>query len=990
MPLIRLGTSPLGGGQLPQHPLTVARLPLQFGTTRLGKSLNKFRGTIQLGRYMLGGGGFVPPDPRNAYMLWSAGTNVTFLPQVNGVTEQFTSKLNNEPQPKTKLGLSFTLGYGGIVSYLGQSDSPTFDGATDVAIDATKFTNLVGNGWFQFIIAPSLTGTTPLGPVTRIDIRVPAYEYLSGVNRLAPPGLYYSPFNVRHLTGGISPYALNLNRLTMSGIMASWTWHVPVVAQYARINVINLVSSQTALSAFSNTLTGTTPSGTVTFRQSGMSQSLFSYKIIPAIYLISGSINIAAMTMDGATNVAYNAQFVSVSGVQMDGTFNWTLNAIKSFAGDFQCDGATDVAYTAQRLVYGDWACDGATDVSITTYGVFDTSMLMEGVTDVSIEPFRIGYGPWNGDGTTDVSVDVYQIFAGNLTMDGSTAVAIDSRQIYTSTNNFTMDGNTAFALTARQSFAANLTMDGTCNVVVAQTVSILSGNITMDGSASQTLDTVADFFVQITADGTTDVTINAAFNPIVQIVATGVGDMFFLGALYAFPGFNADGRTDVGYTARLNAVAEINIVTGIKTDVEITPLRIVNVFLNMDGSASVFLQVSQDQFGEVIIDQINQEMSALGSFIFTDGSVYPTANSTATFNGRHIPLGPDYIWGIIEKDTGYGSPNFVPLSVGSFTASGKSALNTSGPNELGYHKHKYAFGFSRPTAAFYDKRTRDFTREEWVRFNFFVDSAVDFSQISSSTGFTSSGISGVGGSGVVGRDIEKYVTFSVLTHGIMTQANYEAIADGDPNAAMTQANYEMLWIPDSNVFNTQTVGEVLYLANLAAIQQLATEAMATSVDGQRRAAVQQLSVEMLHTIRAAGLITQTSIEGIQGEGDPNVNMTLATIEILTYAQQFFNATAVIQQAAVEQIATGDPRAVINAVAIEEVNNGDPKARLNSEAIETVHNNDRNAAIQSIAIEELNGGQGNGAVQQIAIEYLVRPEYDPTVAALVNNPRYHI
>ena len=990
MPLIRLGNSPLGGGQLPQHPLTVAPLPLKFGTTRLGSSTKKLRGTIQLGRYMFGGGGFTPPDPRNAYTFWSTGTSVSILPQVNGITEQFTSKLNNQPAPLTKLGFSFTLGHGGIVSYLGQSDSPEFDGSVDVAITATKFTNLAGNGWFQWIISPALTGTTPSGSVSKIDTRIAPYEYVNGSNRLAEPRLYYSPFNNRHVGQALTFYGVNLNRLSDSGIMAQWTWHVPVVAQYGKINVLDRVSSQTALSAFSNTLTGTTPSGTVTFRQSGMSQSLFSYQIRPAIYLISGSILQAAMSMDGTSSVAIAGSQVAQSNITMDGTLAWVLTAVKSYAADFQCDGATNVAFSGTRIVYGDWSADGRTDMEVTTYGVFDTSMLMEGVTDVAIDSFRTVYGLINTDGTTDVAIDTFQTFAASFTMDGSTAVSFDSRVIYTSTNNFTMDGNTAFAITGRQSYAGLLTMDGTSNVVVAQTVAVFTGNIHMDGATSQTLDTVADYFNQIHIDGATNVAVGATFNPIVQIVVTGVGDMFFSGNLYAFPGFNADGRTDVAVTSRFVAEAEINIVTGIKTDVVITPERIVSVFLNMDGSAAVYLQVSQDQFGEVHFDQINQELSAIGSYIFSDGSIHPTANSTATFNGKHIPLGPDYLWGIIEKETGYGAPDYVPLSVASFTASGKSAQNLYGPNQLGFHKHKYAFGFSRPTPAFYDKRTRDFTREEWVRFNFFVDSAVDFTQISDSIGFTSTGISGVAGSGVVGRDVEKYVTFSVLTNGIMTQANYETLSDGDPNAVMTQANYEMIWIPDSNVLSTQTVGEVLYLANLAAIQQVAAEAMAGSLSAQRHGLVNQIAVEMMHTIKAAGLITQVSIEGVQGEGDPNVNVTAACMEILTFAQQFFNATAVIQQVAVERMATGDPNAAINGVALEELNNGTPNARIQSAVIEGIHNNDRNARLQQVAVEELNGGQGNGRVQQIAVELLVRPEFDPTVAGLVNNPKFHI
>lgn len=983
MPLLRLGSSPLGGGTIPQHPLTVSVPAFPYGAARLGTHVTKLRGTIQLGRYVFGGGGFAPPDPRNAYFFWSTGTTVAILPAVNGIAEQFTSMLADD-FPLAKIGINFTLGHGGVVTYLGQTGDLTMDGTHDLAITATSYTNLVGTGWFQFNLAPLLTGTSPSASVGKIDYRVPAYEYANGTNRFSDPGLYHSPYNGRHIAYLRNQTVINIFR--NYNIMPQWTWKVPVVAQYARINVLNTVTSQTALSAFSNTLTGTTPAGTVTFRQSGMSQSLFAYRVRPAIYLISGSILAADMNMDGTSSVAINGTQVAQSGIIMDGTFSWTLNAIKSYAADLTMDGATNVAISADKISYGPWNADGTTDVEITTYGVFDISMLFEAAATMDISADRIGFGPWNGDGATDCQISVYQIQAGNLTMDGVTDVSIDARQIYAD-NTFTMDGRTNVAITAYQAYALNLTMDGTCNVVVANTVSILSGTFTCDGTASQTLDTVADFFVEIRADGATNLTQTYAFYPIIQIVITPVGDMFVLGEIAAKAGFNADGATNVAVTARLNAVGEMNLITGIRTDVTVGASKIVYASMNMDGVANVYFQVAQDQFGEGTISQVDQTLTALGTFIL-DGAATITSSSTVTApNSRLYPSAPDYIWGVIED----GVDEFTQISSQSFTASGKSAVSGSGPSALGYFKHKNAYGFTRTMLQYYPHKQRDNTRYELVRIDLNVANAIDFTQILDTVGFTASGISAIGGNGIVGRDIEARAIFSAVTNVVLTQTNYEAISDGNARVAMTQCVFEMLWIPDPVANMTQLAAEILYLANLAAVNQTAVEALAGSSSDQRHAITQQVAVEMLHPIKARSMITQVAIEGAQQSNpDPPVNVTEVTLEILTYAQQFFNATAIDQQVAVEGLATGNPKVAINHTAVEILNTGDPKARVQQVAVETVHNNENKVRVQQVAVEEVNNSTTTGgATHQIAIEMLVRPEYDPTVAGLVNNPKFH-
>lgn len=999
MPLIRLGSSPLGGGLLPQE-LTVSVPPFKFGTTRLGTSTSKFRSTIQLGRYVFGGGGFTPPDPRNASIFWSTGTTMTILAQKNGVTEQFTSREGipgigslgfNRPLPK--LGLSFTLGYGGVIVFTGQqTDSPEFDGHTDFAITATKLTGIVGNGWFQWNLNPTpLTGTTPSGTVSKIDIRVAPYEYLDGVDWLASPYLYYSPYNVRHINTTaslLSADAFPQNRLTTYvGAMPQWVFHVPVIAQYTKINVQDTISIQLGLSPFSSTsLTGTTPSGTVTFNSSEMIFS--SYKVRPAIYLVSGSINVAAINMDGTSTVSILASQISHSNINMNGVGSWVMNASKSWAGTVNMDGHTNVSIVPNRLKFSGFEADGITDFRITDTAELQFGFEGDGKTDFSITPFRFSNGIWSGDGKTDFALTVQVINGEFLVFDGRTNVSFTANETYTFGNTFNMDGHTAEAITARQSYAGRPIMDGSTAMVIPTTIATFSGQPRMDGHTQFTLDTVADYFIRMNMDGHTNVADHAAYIPKIQIVITGVGDSFIAGVSAYQTNLHMDGATNITTVARFNAAGFFQIFTGLQTDVHITPNKVVNVHMHMDGSCSVFVQTAADQFGEVVFDQINQLMTAVGSFIFSDGSMFPAASSNLILHGTDFTLGPDYLWGIIKNKTGFGSPDYLPVFSGTFTNTGKVARGNS-INDLGATSVKYAFGFSRQAKDLYDKKIEDNTREEWVRFNFFVSEALDNTEISNTIGFTNSGVTAIAEGGYVGFDRASYVTFSVLTHALLTQENMEVLATGNPFVRMSQFNYEMLWIPDSHCRNTQTVEEVLYLANLAAIQQMAVETI--SDGGSRNALLDQVALEMLYTIKAAVIATQATLEALQGPANPSVQSTQQVMEVLTLNQLVQFAAANIQQVAVATAHNGNPNARLIQSALENLFNNAGNSRVESTAVEALGNGNSDAVVNQVTVAEVNNSTTfAGACEQVAVEMLVRPEFDGTVGSLVNNPRYHI
>jgi hypothetical protein len=423
------------------------------------------------------------------------------------------------------------------------------------------------------------------------------------------------------------------------------------------------------------------------------------------------------------------------------------------------------------------------------------------------------------------------------------------------------------------------------------------------------------------------------------------------------------------------------------ETTVAITPFRQVNATFTCNGNTSVFISTSTDQFGTVIFLP-DSELNCVGSFIFADGVTFPAASDVSLANTNFL-LGPDYLFGIIANQTLFGSPDFASIFSGSFTMSGTTSSSAGGPNYLGCIDVEYVFGFNRSMETALNQPLEDNTRAEWDLLPLFVGEALNNTQISNSVGFTNSGIAAIGGDGVLGEEINDYVTFSILTHALLTQEVMEVLATGNPNVRVTAINYEMLWIPTSHCRNTQVVEEVLYLANLAAIQQAAIEGLGGGDGGE--ALLDQVAIEAIYSIKAFVLMTQATLEMLQGPGDPSGLTTQITMEVLTLNQLVEFSSAYIQQVAIASVCSGHPNAVVAQVAIEELYTNGGNSRLESVAIEGLGNGNSDAAIQEVALATLNNAAITPAgVNQIAIEMLVKPGFDGTVGSMINNPHYFL
>ena len=1116
MPLIRLGQSSFGGEPLPVPATRLSTIPLRLGLSQLGTSLKKYRTTVRLSRYVLGGGGLTLIDPTLAYLdTITATTSVLILPEVNGVAEIYTGQLADVFPGHTQLGKSFALGYGGIIkTTYGDTGDISIDGDVSVEITATELVDLSGDTFYRLNFIGTLTPILYPVPITSSIIRRSNNEYWNGDPHIPKPSLNYAPWNGRRLNtwsairplqnteempewnvpavpgglftqyqlldsvssitgsdisdvfsivgGNLAPYGiatqssvffttsgypraahdLNTSTYQHTNTQSHPWWQIDLlsVCDIDNIVVWNRPDAfQSRLSDFyvfvsDNPMTTsedisdllargdvwnnhqtTYPNlsvdistggitgryvrvqqnstdymhiaeveiigdGDIPFR-SGATMSLFRHHRKKAVYRSPGALVQADFEMDGATDVSVAGSSLFLSGVTADGTSSCAITGIHSIAGLINADGVVDVSINAEQVYEGTLDITGQTDVEITDTSYLDEGWQADGVGTCEIDGQWVGGGVFDITGQTDFEMDGNEA-NGRIEIEGITDVAIDSNVNYAD-NFFTMDGVTDFSINAAKQYAASLTMDGVADIAFANTILVANASITMDGATNWVVDAVADYTNYFNMDGIADVAISASFQPSVTIVCTGVGDLFYEGEVEAVGGWNADGTTNVSFTGNLQAVGLLEWYTGIRTDVAISGKKDVDAYINMDGSVDVYIDVAQDVFGEVIFDQIEQGLSALGTFEY-EGSIVPIAISTLTVNGKHIPLGTDYVWGIVDNTQTTGASTGLD---DSFTTSSKTARGPI-PSPFGRMNKKFAYGFSRPASSFLRKPLRDNTSLEWVRFNFFVDNALDFTGIDDTIGFTASGITSIGSSTLAGRIKEEYVTFSVLTTARSTQQTLEILASGDPPVDVTQVCYEMLWIPEASAFNTQTAMEVLYLANLAAIKQVAVETVGIIPSSL---VVQQVAIEMMHSVKAATQVTQITEEILNGGGDPSVQMTAANLEILTREQVALFAAAIVSQVGTETLHDGDPTTSVIHSSLEAMHNSDPKARHIHESVETMHNNDRNARTNHVAIEEIgNSITQSACVNHIAVEILVKSEVDPTVASLVNNPRYHI
>lgn len=274
---------------------------------------------------------------------------------------------------------------------------------------------------------------------------------------------------------------------------------------------------------------------------------------------------------------------------------------------------------------------------------------------------------------------------------------------------------------------------------------------------------------------------------------------------------------------------------------------------------------------------------------------------------------------------------------------------------------------------------------DEFTRIPLFVYEEIDFPTISTSIGFTADGISSIGGFGIVGEDKEEYVTIGVITHALSTQETLEILATGNPHALLTQITYEMLFIPNSNALLTQCTEEVITLCHLAIINDVAIEAIAYGNGGD--AIIDAVALEGIFSIHANALLSQ-AVEEILATGNPDVLLSQTTEEILVYNQLTSFSNLIIDQIAIEQLFVSPGNTEIQSCVIEIINNNAPNMDINAVALEVLGNDSRNGVIDSVAVEVMGITPSNIDIDSVAIEMLVRSEFDPEAASLVNNPRY--
>ena len=682
---------------------------------------------------------------------------------------------------------------------------------------------------------------------------------------------------------------------------------------------------------------------------------------------------------DGKTNVAILGAGEFESTIDVGCSASVAINGVKVKQTGWEGDGKTNCAWASSLYGTTGWEGDGATDCEFS----YEPILPISGSTDCQFTPFLYVGGRFEGDGATVVEFTAHQVYAGFFSWNGETNCEITAAQVYAGF--FSWNGETNCEITAAQEYAGFIFMQGvgTCNI---QPFVMHYDSFECDGATDVEFterSLIQGFFE---CDGTTNVSWIGEYLPIVEIVCTGVGDLFINGLKGIFQGFTANGETIVSITANAKYEGFLQWYTGIGTNVSFLPYREISDRFECDGDTSMTINSAQNVDGTAIF-LTDSSLSLIGSFEY-DGTVTFTGGTLMVNNSHYYPLGAEYLWGIISNQTETGSPDFVPIFSGSFTISGVTSTSQGGPTLLGRMNVKNAFGFNRAMDNLLYQPAQEFTRQEWVRFPFFVTEAVDVTQISDTVAFTLDGITSQGGDGWLGEDKEEYVLFSVLTHALLTQETMEILAAGNPSVHVTQVNYEMLWIPASFVHCTQTVTEILYLANLGAIQQAAVETLAGGDGGE--CLLQQAAIEAIYSIKAYVLMTQMTLEALQGPDNPNVRMTQTVMEVLSLNQIAQFAAANIQQVAVAALHNDNPNAFIQAIAIEQIGNNLGFARIQQAVVEALGNGNSNARLQQVAIAELNNSTTMaGCIQQIAVEMLVKPEFDGTVGSLVNNPHYH-
>jgi len=745
---------------------------------------------------------------------------------------------------------------------------------------------------------------------------------------------------------------------------------------FEEISIWDIVTSWPTISSFSGTVSGKN------FQQSTM--STFTIKNTNIILHKPSVTATTGFECDGKTNVAFSPT------AEYEGFLNIGTHTSVSIKGDKvkqgrpNMNGHTNCAFGSSLYATTGFECDGKTNVAFSADVNYNINFRMDGSTACQFTGNAEFPGLFNIGGETMMSTDYRWTGAGLFDCTGHTSMAITAAQYYAGF--FAWTGHTAVAITAHQVYAGFIFLDGIGSCNFSNTHRTRNVTIDINGHTNCTFETADQILGFIHMDGHTNWNLNTSLLPFIEIVCTGVGDLFIAAQKGVFQGFPALGHTNmhIGANARFGGL--LQWFTGIGGDMRVRAHREITIGFECTGDTTFTIETATDQFGTVFFLP-DSELVSIGSYVYND-TASVTSTSVLSLTSKEIVLGPQYLFGTIINQTLFGSPDFGPTFSSFFTTSGIKSTSQGGPNFLGCMETMFAFGFNRSMETITEQPLFDNTRLEWIRIPLFVSDVIDNTQISNSIGFSLSGVSAIGGDGVLGTEQDEYVTFSVLTHALLTQEVMEILATGNPPVRMSAINYEMLWIPDSHCRNTQTVEEVLYLANLAAIEQEATECLAGGDGGE--ALIDQVALEMIYSIKAFVVATMATLEALQGPGNPDVLSTLTTMEVLTLNQIVFFCTAYIQQVAVAAVGNANPHALVESVVVEQIFGGASKALVESVVAEALGNGNSNADIQQVAIAELNNSTTTPvSVEQIAVEFLVRPEFDGTVGALVNNPHYH-
>ena len=876
---------------------------------------------------------------------------------LTGVGSVTASISQNHRESASLAGVGSITATASIIHYT----SASLAGVGTVSSSAIRYNDV--DGFYE-------TGATINGVNVKLIQRFTDNQYLDGTNDLSIKSL--TPWGQHRESPSMLGY--NFSYLTKWLDDGFKYRYVGDDQQFTEFVLWDIATDLTQESTFSGTLSGET-----------LRNSTMSTVDLRRFYGVYHPFVLAATGWegDGKTAITIGATAEWNGNLDIGTSTACSFTAVKVKQTGFECDGHTNVAWGSSLYATTGWEGDGTTSMSINGDAEYNIQFHMDGATSCSFTGSQSFAGFIECDGATDVEYTCHFIGAGYIDCAGNTACSITAHQAYAGF--FSWLGKTSLAITATQAYAAAIYMQGigTCNFEAFRQV---YGYFECDGATNCTFEVATAQLGYWEGDGSTTMSIVGSFLPSVEIVCTGVGDLFFYAQKGIFQGFTANGNTSVAILAHVNWAGFPQWYTGIGTEVYIVPHREVTDGFECDGETLMMINPAQNQYGNVIFLP-NTTLSAIGSYEYDD-TVDLTSTSSTVINSHDYVLGSQYLWGIIFNNTDFGSPNFVSLFSSYFTTSGIKSTSQGGPNFLGRMNVKSAFGFSRAAENFLYQPAQEFLREEWVRFPFFVSEAIDITQISNSVAFTADGITAQGGDGVLGRDKEEYVLFSVLTNARLTQATLEILATGNPYVRTTQVNYEMLWIPASYARCTQVVEEVLYLANLAAIQQAAVETLAGGNGGE--ALLQQAAIELLYSIKAAVLMTQATLEALQGPDNPSVRMTQTTMEVLSLNQIAQYAAANIQQVAAAALHNANPNAQLQQVAIEELFNNAGFARLQQVAIEEIGNGNSDAVVNAVAVAELNNSTTmHGCVQQVAVEMLVRPGFDGTVGSLINNPHYH-